>query len=58
MVVATEGRMTLEEYLSYDDGTDIRYELRDGVLVETGSESKLNTQITTFLFVMFLGSID
>ena len=41
--------MTLEEYLSYDDGTDIRYELMDGVLVEMGSESKLNTQIITFL---------
>ena len=54
MVVATERRMTLEEYLSYDDGTDIRYELMDGVLVEMGSESKLNTQIITFLFVMFL----
>ena len=54
MVVATQRRMTLEEYLSYDDGTEIRYELMDGVLVEMGAESKLNTQIITFLFVMFL----
>ena len=54
MVVATERRMTLEEYLSYDDGTDIRYELMDGILVEMGAESKLNTQIITFLFAMFL----
>jgi hypothetical protein len=25
-------RMSLEEYLAYDDGTDTRYELVDGVL--------------------------
>ena len=53
MVVATERRMTLEEYLSYDDGTDIRHELMDGVLVEMGSESKLNTQIITFCLSCF-----
>lgn len=54
MVVATQRRMTLEEYLSYDDGTDIRYELIDGVLVAMGAESKLNTQIATFMLVMLL----
>lgn len=26
--------MTFEDYLAYDDGTDTRYELVDGVLVE------------------------
>jgi Uma2 family endonuclease len=34
MTVATQRRMSLEEYLTYDDGTDTRYELVDGVLVE------------------------
>ncbi len=35
MTVATDRkRMTLEEYLSYDDGTNTRYELVDGILVE------------------------
>jgi hypothetical protein len=30
MTVATQRRMSLEEYLNYDDGTDTRYELVDG----------------------------
>ncbi len=34
MTVATDRRMTLEEFLTYDDGTNTRYELVDGVLVE------------------------
>jgi Uma2 family endonuclease len=34
MTVATARRMSLEEYLNYYDGTDTRYELVDGVLVE------------------------
>jgi Uma2 family endonuclease len=47
-------RMTLEEYLQYDDGSDKRYELVDGVLVEMGAESPLNIDIGSFLFAMFL----
>jgi Uma2 family endonuclease len=35
MAVATDRRrMTLKEFLTYDDGTNTRYELVDGVLVE------------------------
>jgi Uma2 family endonuclease len=34
VTVATARKMSLEEYLNYDDGTDTRYELVDGVLVE------------------------
>ncbi len=45
--------MTPEEYLDYDDGTDTRYELVDGVLVEMGAESTLNTQIAVFLLLTF-----
>jgi Uma2 family endonuclease len=34
MTVATARGMSLEEYLNYHDGTDVRYELVDGILVE------------------------
>lgn len=53
MSIATNQRLTLEEYLNYDDGTDTRYELVDGVLVEMGAESTLNTQIAVFLLLCF-----
>jgi len=53
MTIATNRRMTLEEYLNYDDGTDTRYELVNGVLVEMGAESTINTQITVFLLLYF-----
>ncbi len=55
MTVATDRRMSLEEYLTYDDGTETRYELVDGVLVEMGAESTANTWIASFLIVMFAG---
>ena len=54
MTVATQKRMRLEEYLTYDDGTDTRYELVDGVLVEMGAESTINTLIAGFLFEVFI----
>jgi Uma2 family endonuclease len=38
--------MTFEEYLAYDDGTDTRYELVDGELVEMPPESTRNNDIT------------
>ncbi len=53
MTVATVKRMSLEEYLTYDDGTDTRYELEDGVLVEMGTESTINTRIAVFLITTF-----
>lgn len=34
MSSVTKPYMTFEEYLTYDDGTDDRYEWIDGVLVE------------------------
>jgi len=37
---------TLEEYLAYDDGSDTRYELEDGILVEMPKESPYNNEIT------------
>jgi Uma2 family endonuclease len=54
MTVATSKRMSLEEYLIYDDGTDSRYELVDGVLVEMGAESRCNIKIAFFLIEIFL----
>jgi Uma2 family endonuclease len=53
MILATQRKMTLEEYLTYDDGTDTRYELVDGVLVEMGAESTINTQIAMYLAFAF-----
>jgi Uma2 family endonuclease len=53
MAVTTQ-RMTLEEYLTYDDGTDKVYELVNGELVEMPPESELNRRIASFLFAYFL----
>lgn len=53
-MVAIRSSMTLEDYLNYDDGTDIRYELVDGMLIEMPPESTLNTQIAAFLLATFL----
>jgi Uma2 family endonuclease len=46
--------MALEEYLNYDDGTDTRYELVDGVLVEMSAEHRLNEKIALWLLSQFL----
>ncbi|MBD2327516.1 Uma2 family endonuclease [Alkalinema sp. FACHB-956] len=54
MAIATQRRLTLEEYLTYDDGTETRYELVDGVLVEMETESTINTRIAVFLIQTFL----
>lgn len=54
MTIATDRRMTLTEFLTYDDGTERRYELVDGVLVEMGAESTINNWIAGFLFGYFI----
>jgi Uma2 family endonuclease len=53
MTLTTQRRLSLEEYLTYDDGTDTRYELVDGVLVEMGTESTINTLIAVYLVFAF-----
>ncbi|MBF2025358.1 MAG: Uma2 family endonuclease [Oscillatoriales cyanobacterium C42_A2020_001] len=53
MVLATR-QFTLQEYLDYDDGTDARYELVNGVLVAMPTESRLNEQIALWLLTQFL----
>jgi Uma2 family endonuclease len=47
--------MTFEDYLSYDDGTDNRYELVDGELVELPPESEPNSAIVDYLFLRLVG---
>lgn len=41
--------LTMEEYLAYDDGTDTRYELVDGELVEMPPETQGNLDIAKHL---------
>lgn len=53
MTLTTPRRMSLEDYLNYDDGTDTRYELVDGVLVKIAPENPLNPQIAMFLAFAF-----
>jgi Uma2 family endonuclease len=57
MTVATDRRMTLEEFLTYDDGTDRRYELEDGILVPMGTEATINTKIAIYLIQIFLNLV-
>jgi len=40
---------TLEEFLAYDDGSDQRYELVDGELIEVPPETQGNLQIAKYL---------
>ncbi|MBE9102127.1 Uma2 family endonuclease [Vacuolonema iberomarrocanum] len=49
----TSQKMTLEEYLNYDDGTETLYELVNGELVEMPPESERNRRIAMFLLVYF-----
>jgi Uma2 family endonuclease len=47
-------KMTLAEFLAYDDGTDKLYELENGELIDMPSESEINRRIAGFLFAYFL----
>lgn len=46
--------LTATDYLHYNDGTDDRYELVNGILTEMPPESNLNARIAVFLFTQFL----
>ena len=50
-------RMTLKEFLTYDDSTDARYELWNGGLVEMGAESRVNIEIAIFLIELFCQTV-
>ncbi len=54
MIVAVDKRMTLQEFLKFDDGGDRQYELVDGALVEMGAESTGNLRIAMYLIDYFL----
>jgi len=43
--------LTMEDYLAYDDGTDTRYELVDGELVEMPTESPENCKLAKLLML-------
>ena len=52
MTVASQ-KMSLEEYLNFDDGTDTQYELENGKLIVMPPESELNRRIASLLFALF-----
>jgi Uma2 family endonuclease len=56
MTVAQQ-RLTLEEYLTYDDGTDTRYTLVNGELAPVPSESDLNNVIALYVLSVLLSFV-
>ncbi len=54
MTVAIAKKMTFEEFLEHNDGTDILYELENGELIPVSSESDINQRIAMFLVAYFL----
>jgi Uma2 family endonuclease len=52
MAMASQ-KMTLEEFLAYDDGTDRFYELENGELIDITSDSEINRRIAMFLLAYF-----
>ena len=53
-MTTTTQKMTLEEFLAYDDGTDNLYELENGELISMPSESEINRRIAMFLLAYLL----
>ncbi len=49
--MTTAQRLTFEQYLKWDNGTEKRYELVDGRLIELPPESEPNTSLANFLFL-------
>ena len=47
-------KITFEEFLEFDDGTDFMYELENGELIQMASEIEINPRIASFLFAYFL----
>lgn len=54
MITTPVTKLTYEEYLAYDDETDTRYELEDGVLIEMPTESTGNNDISKYLLFILL----
>lgn len=53
MTIGTQ-KMTLEDFLAYDNGTENLYELENGELISMPSESEINRRIAAFLFAYFI----
>ncbi len=51
---AVSKKMTLEEFLVYDDATETLHEFEDGEIILMASESEINRRIASFLFACFL----
>lgn len=56
MTTDTKIRMTFETYLTYDDGTDTRYEWVDGELIAVPTESEFNEWLSFALQLYFVNS--
>jgi Uma2 family endonuclease len=56
MTIAVAKKMTFEEFLDYDDGTDTLYELENGELIPMAAESDINQRVAIFLLAYFLTS--
>jgi len=52
-MIQTSKKLTFEEYLTYDDGTDKRYEFEDGGLLEMPPATGKHEAIITFLLIRF-----
>lgn len=48
-----KSKLTFEEYLTYDDGTDNRYEFEDGALLEMPPATGRHEAIITLLLIRF-----
>ena len=57
-MVKVPTKLTFEEYLEYDDGTDYRYELWYGELVKLPPESGINKRIANYLFLVLAQLLD
>jgi Uma2 family endonuclease len=52
-MILTTQKFILEDYLTYDDGTENRYELVDGELIAMPTESPINNRIAIYLLIEF-----
>jgi Uma2 family endonuclease len=57
MIVATKRKLTIAEYLVYEDGSDNRFELVDGKLVKTALGTGKHSDISDFLTDEFRAEI-
>ena len=53
-MTVTAKKLTIDQYLAYDNGTDTRYELVDGELLEMPPETDRNNLISIYLLAEFI----